>query len=175
MDFFCVSRFTIGTASAMSVGDMDNILVAVFEHESNAREASRALEALADADTIRLNAGAIVSRTAGGGVTVIQAHRQAPEATLGATAIGVLVGMLAGPVGLAIGAATGLVAGGATDMFNLKVERDFLGDVERSLEPGKTALAAQIYEEETDPVNERMAALGGVVFRRELTEVTDEE
>jgi uncharacterized membrane protein len=57
----------------------------------------------------------------------------------------------------------------------LKVERDFLADVERALEPGKSAVVAQIYEEETGPVNERMAALGGVVFRRALTDVADEE
>jgi uncharacterized membrane protein len=154
---------------------MEKLLVAVFDNEMKAREASRALEALNDADSIGFNAGAIVTKTASGAVTVIQAHRPAPEGTLGATALGLLIGMLAGAVGLAIGAAGGLVAGGTADLFDLKVERDFLADVERSLEPGKAAVVAQIYEEQPGPVNERMAALGGVVFRRALTDAADEE
>jgi uncharacterized membrane protein len=154
---------------------METMLVAVFDEEAKAREALRALEALSEADTIRLNASAIVTKSAGGAITVSQTQRPAPEGTLGATAIGTLVGMLGGPVGLAVGAATGLVLGATTDVFDLNVERDFLADVERALEPGKSAVVAQIYEEETGPVNERMAALGGVVFRRALTDVADAE
>ena len=154
---------------------MEQMLVAVFDSESKALEASRALETLNDADQIGLNAGAVVSKSAGGAITVIQAHRPAPEGTLGATALGIMIGMLTGAVGLAIGAATGLTAGATADLFDLKVERDFLAKVERFLEPGKTAVVAQIYEEEPGPVNERMAALGGIVFRRELTDVADEE
>ena len=154
---------------------MDTMLVAVFDSESKAREAWQALEGLSEADTIRLNAGAIVTKSAGGAITVSGANRPAPEATLGGTAIGTLIGMLGGVVGLAVGAAAGLALGATTDVFDLKVERDFLADVERALEPGKSAVVAQIYEEETGPVNERMAALGGVVFRRALNDVTDDE
>ncbi len=154
---------------------METMLVAVFESEAKARDASRALEALAEADTIRLNAGAIVTKGAGGAITVSGAHRPAPEGTLGGTAVGTLIGMLGGVVGLAIGAATGLALGAATDVFDMKVARDFLAGVERSLEPGKSAVVAQIYEEDTGPVNERMAALEGIVFRRALGDVADEE
>ena len=48
------------------------------------------------------------------------------------------------------------------------------GSPEIYLEPGKSAVVAQIYEEQTAPVNQRMAALGGLVFRRELTDAADE-
>jgi len=154
---------------------MENILVVVFDTESLARGAWRALEALSEANIIGLNAGAIVTKGPAGAITVIRAHRPAPEGTLGATALGTIIGMLAGGVGLAIGAATGLVMGATADAWDTTVERDFLADVERALEPGKSAVVAQIYEEDTDPVNERMAALGGVVFRRALTDVADEE
>ncbi len=154
---------------------MENVLVAVFDSESLARDASRALEALSDANTIGLNAGAIITKSAGGAITVSGAHGPAPEGALGATAIGTLIGMLGGPVGLAISAATGLALGATADVFDAKVERDFLAEVERSLEPGKSAVVAQIYEEETGPVNENMGALGGVVFRRALTDIADQE
>src|SRR4029450_8014239 len=154
---------------------METMLVAVFDSGLKARNASHALDALNEADTIRLNASAIVTKSSGGAISVVKSHRPTPEGTLGGTALGTFIGMLTGGVGLAIGAATGLVLGAATDVFDKKVEREFLATVENALEPGDSAVVAQIYEEEPGPVNERMAALSGVVIRRPLTEVADEE
>ena len=151
------------------------MLVAVFDSESQARNAWQALEGLGEADAIGLNAGAIVTKSAGGAITVSGVHHPAPEATLGGTAIGMLIGMLGGVVGLAAGAAAGLALGARADVFDLKVQRDFLADVKRALEPGKSAVVAQIYEEETGPVSERMTALGGVVLRHALNDVADDE
>src|SRR4029450_11132902 len=118
---------------------METMLVAVFDEEAKAREASHALEALNEADTIRLNAGAIVTKSAGGAITVSQTQRPAPEGTLGPPAVRPLVRMLGGPIGLALGPATGLALGATTDVFDLKVERDFLADVERAVRPGQSA------------------------------------
>ncbi len=87
----------------------------------------------------------------------------------------VLVGVLAGGAGLAIGAAAGLVVGSMADMFYLKVGRDFLADVERTLQPGKTALVAQIDEEDPAAVDARLSGLHAVVFRRPVGDVTDDE
>jgi len=154
---------------------MNKVLVAVFGSEGNAHKALAALEALADLDSIRVNASAIVTKGASGAITVTRTEQRVPESTLGATAVGMLVGLLAGGVGLAVGAATGLVVGSIADMFYVKVGRDFLGDVERSLEQGKTALVAQIYEEDTGAVDERLADLGAVVFRRPVGEVVDQD
>ena len=151
------------------------MFVAVFDSEHQARDASRALDALHEADTIGLNASAIITKTKGGAITVVQARRIAPEGALGATALGTLIGMLAGPVGLAVGAATGLAIGATAHLFDTQVERGFLAEVERALEPGRSALVAQIYEKVTGPVNERIAALGGRVFRRALSDVADEQ
>jgi uncharacterized membrane protein len=152
---------------------MNKVLVAVFDSEDKARTALAAVEALADADTIRLNASAIVSKSPGGAITVNRTEEPMPESTLGATAVGVLIGMLAGGVGLAIGATAGLVVGGLADTFYLEVGRGFLADVERTLAPGKTALVAQIYEEDGDAVDKRIAEIGGVVFRQPVGDVTD--
>jgi uncharacterized membrane protein len=86
-----------------------------------------------------------------------------------------LIGMLAGGLGVAVGAATGLIVGTMADAFYLKVGRDFLADVERTLAPGKTALVAQIYEEDTAAVDARLSELGAVVFRRPVGDVADDE
>src|SRR5690348_7058696 len=109
---------------------MNKVLVAVFDAESKARSAVRALETLADADMIRVNASAIVTKGPGAAITVSRTEEPAPESALGATAVGMLIGMLAGGVGLAVGATTGLLVGSIADAFYLKVGRDFLADVE---------------------------------------------
>ena len=80
-------------------------------------------------------------------------HRPAPEGKLGGTTLGVFIGVLAsavgavGAVGLAIAAAAGLAAGAGADLFRRMVDRGFLSDVERALDPGTSAVVAQIYEE----------------------------
>jgi uncharacterized membrane protein len=59
-------------------------------------------------------------------------------------ALDTFIGMLTGGVGLAIGAATGFALGATTDVFDKKLERDFLANVESALEPGDSAVFAQI-------------------------------
>jgi hypothetical protein len=61
------------------------------------------------------------------------------------------------------------------DLANAGVGEDFLNEVGRSLLPGKAAVVADVGEEWTMPVDTRMEALGGVVFRRTNMEVVDEQ
>ena len=81
--------------------------------------------------------------------------------------------MLGGPVGMAVGAAAGFVLGGATDVARSRVERHFAAEVERALEPGHSAVVAEIDEESTNAVDERMEALGGHVMRQAFSDVAD--
>ena|SRR5579871_3932520 len=150
---------------------MDKVLVAVLDNERKARAALAALEALADAGAIRLNENAVVSKSPDGAITVNHAEERTPESALGATAIGVLIGMLAGGVGLAVGAAAGLFVGSIADMFYLDVGRRFLADVEQALEPGKAALVAQVWEEDTAPVDGRIRGIGGIVLRLPVSDI----
>jgi hypothetical protein len=78
---------------------------------------------------------------------------------------------LGGPVGLAIGATAGLAVGGATDLHNARIGDDFIDDVTKALTPNKVAVVAEIDEDWTTPVDTRMEAIGGTVFRRALSEV----
>jgi len=59
------------------------------------------------------------------------------------------------------------------DLGHLTVGEDFLSEVENSLLPGKAAVVAEVWEEWTTPVDSRMEALGGVVFRRTSDDVLD--
>jgi hypothetical protein len=86
---------------------------------------------------------------------------------------GGLLGILGGPVGMAVGAAAGTVAGSIYDVAALGVGEDFVNEVSLNLTPGRVAVVAEINEEWVTPLDTRMDALGGVVFRRARGEFID--
>jgi uncharacterized membrane protein len=152
---------------------MDKYLVVGFENELKAYEGSRALQDLQNEGSINLYAKAVIARDASGKVTVKQEGDSGPVGTAVGLLTGSLVGMLGGPVGLAVGATAGMYGGMIYDLANLGVGEDFLAEVAQYLQPGKAAVVAEVWEEWTLPVNTRMEAMGGVVFRRSRNEVLD--
>jgi hypothetical protein len=64
-----------------------------------------------------------------------------------------------------------MVAGAGADFDNARIGEDFLEDVTKALTPTKVAVVAEIEEDWTTPVDTRMEAIGGTVFRRALSEV----
>jgi len=155
--------------------DMQRMVVVIFDTDDQAYEASRALNELADDNFIAVNADGVVTKDPDGTTRVVETQVLAPEGTMGGSALGGLIGLIGGPAGLAIGATAGFILGAGTDVARARVGRDFVRDVQNELEPGKSALVAQIDEESTEFVDARMDALGGVVFRRALSDVTDNE
>ena len=97
----------------------------------------------------------------------------------GATAVGMmtgaLVGLLAGPEGMVIGAAAGSMMGASADLINLGVGADFLDEVGEHLSPGMVAVVAEMEETWVTPVDTRMEALGGTVYRRYRWDVEDDQ
>ena len=94
---------------------------------------------------------------------------------MGGTAVGSLLGLLGGPVGLAIGAAGGLLVGATADYAKRRVTADFAQHVANELTPGRTAIVAEVDEEETEAANARLQALGATVLRRDLSDLADQE
>jgi uncharacterized membrane protein len=154
---------------------MERMLVVVFDSENKAYEASRALRRLEDESVIAVYADGVITKDRYGATTLVKTHRVAPQGKMGGTAVGSLLGLLGGPVGLALGATSGFVLGATTDFARARVARDFVTDVAHALVPGEAALVAEIDEESTGPVDARLATLGGVVFRRALSDVSDLE
>jgi len=152
---------------------MDKMLVVVFDSELKAYEGSRALQELQNEGSINLYAKAVIARDASGKVEVKQAGDMGPVGTAVGLLTGSLIGLIVGPVGLAIGAYAGTVGGLVYDLANAGVGEDFLNEVGQSLQPGKSAVVAEVWEEWTMPVDNRMEALGGVVFRRTRGDVLD--
>src|SRR5215471_16226686 len=150
---------------------MDRMLVVVFDNESKAYEGKKALVQLDKEGSIGVYGYAVLAKNADGSATVKQGDDVGPIGSLVGTSLGSLVGVLAGPAGLAVGASAGLLAGGAFDVNNIGVGADFIDDVAKVLLPNRVAVIAEIDEDWTTPVDTRMEAIGGAVFRRALSEV----
>ena len=150
---------------------MDRMLVVVFDNETKAYEGKRALMQLDGEGSISVYAYAVITKHPDGTTTVKKEDDYGPIGTLLGTSFGSLIGLLGGPVGLAIGAATGVLSGAAVDLNHARIGDDFVDDVSKALVPNKVAVVAEIEEDWTTPVDTRMEAIGGIVFRRALSDV----
>jgi uncharacterized membrane protein len=150
---------------------MERLLVVVFDAESKAYEARKVLRELDKEDVITVFDEAVVVRNADGSALIREIDGPTPVRTLAGSVVGALVGLLGGPVGAGLGTAVGFAAGAAMDLSRARICEDFVEDVREKLTPEKFALVAEIGEDSTTPIDTRMEALGGTVFRRALKEV----
>lgn len=157
---------------------MERMLVVVFDSQSGAYEGCRALQQLDFEGEIAIEAMAVVYKGMDGKLSVRDAADAGPGGTatgaLAGTALGALIVALGGPTGVILGgAATGTIIGGIVDLNHAGVGMDFVGEAGQALEPGTSAVVADVLEEWVTPVDTRMAQLGGMVFRRSRVEVED--
>lgn len=152
---------------------MDRMLVVVFDSESKAYEGKKALLQLDSEGSISVYGYAVLAKHADGTASVKQGDDAGPLGSLIGTSLGSLIGLLGGPVGVAVGATAGLAVGGVADLDNARIGDDFIEDVTKVLSPNTVAVVAEIEEDWTTPVDARMEAIGGSVFRRALSEVRE--
>lgn len=154
---------------------MNKMLIAVFETEPKAYEGLNALKGLHRDGDITLYAAAVINKDQNGQIHVKESAGQGPIGTGVGLFTGSLIGLLAGPVGLAIGAFTGTMAGLLYDVNVDEVNTTFADDVSEALSKGKTAVICEIDETWTVPVDTKLEALDGLVFRRFRYEVEEEQ
>jgi len=154
---------------------VEKIVVIVFDSESAARQGVRALYELEDDARIVLYELAAIRRNEDGTMTRLREDSDfpAPSGTLAGAAIGSLIGLLAGGIGFAAGAGIGALIGLIRDVHTASVDTEFLTDVSSALAPGKFAVAADIREERVTPLDRRMEATGGIIFR--APKIADDE
>jgi len=150
---------------------MDRMLVVVFGNEIKAQEGKKALLQLDNEGSISVYGYAVVAKNTDGTASIKEGDDSGPLGTLAGSSLGALIGALFGPVGLAVGATAGFASGVATDLTNAGVAEDFIDDVSKDLLPSSVAVVAEIEEDWTTPVDIRMEAIGGIVFRRTLSDV----
>jgi uncharacterized membrane protein len=154
---------------------MDRMLVVVFDNESKAYEAQKALLELDSEGSVSVYSYAVLAKNADGTATIKNSDDTGPLGTLAATSLGALIGVLGGPVGMAVGGAAGALSGATVDVDKARVGNDFINDVSKVLLPNRVALVAEVEEEWITPVDTRMEKLGGTVLRRAVSDVRDEQ
>lgn len=150
---------------------MNRILVVVFENESKADEGLKVLEELDLQGSITVYRHAVVLKNADGTIAVRQWDDLGPFGRVLGTTLGIFLGALGGLGGVAAAATMGLAAGSLTDLKNTRIGEDFIEDVAKALVPKRAAVVADIGETSTDVVDTRMESIGGITFRRTLSEV----
>jgi len=154
---------------------MDKMLVAVFDSETKAYEGSRILRELDAQGILTLYAIAMIANWSEGEKRVAEVHLHndnQQKLLIRAKYFGEAVkmdkqGRVLIPV--AVGFSTGVIA----DLNNASIGDDFIDDVTRLLLHGRVAVVAEVDEDLTTPVDIRMETIGGMVFRRALSDVKD--
>lgn len=154
---------------------MNKMLVAVFDNENKAFEGLSALNELHMNGDITLYATAVVSKNEKAELKIKTAADQGPVGTATGLLSGSLIGLLGGPVGVAVGAMTGTIAGLFFDVSTDDINTTFVDEVSTALKNGTTAVIAEIDESWTIPVDTRLEALNGIVFRRLRDEVAEDQ
>lgn len=154
---------------------MTKMLVAVFDTEPAAFEGQSALKELHAAGDITLYATAVIVKDAAGTVSVKQAADEGPIGTSLGLLTGSMIGLLAGPIGVAVGASTGALTGLLIDLGESGIGLDFVDEVSKTLSPGKVAVIAEVEETWVTPVDTKLGQLGGIVFRRQRSEVIEDQ
>jgi uncharacterized membrane protein len=144
---------------------MDKLVAVIFGDEKTAYAGTRSLSEMNAEGSIEVAAVCVVKKDADGTVSTKQVSEEFPIRTLAGTALGSVVGVLGGPVGLAAGAIVGTWAGIFGDLYSAGVDAEFVSDVSAALTPGKCAVLAEVEEEWVTPLDTRMEALGGIVYR----------
>jgi uncharacterized membrane protein len=160
---------------------MTNLIISTFKEEAQAIEASQKLNELETIGDITIYERVILKRNADGETVVLQNDTTAGEGltTISGMAVGTLIGAIAGPVGMVAGMFAGTVTGAAAEADNFGFAEDFVSGAADRLQPGMTAVIAEI--EESDPVfvDSSLTPLGATLTRSdvdyEYTKHSDEE
>lgn len=153
---------------------MNKVIFVGFDTEAKAYAGARALRDMHKEGTLTIYNEAVVVKEGDGRVVVREHPEGEPFATVGGMLTGGLIGLLGGPIGAAMGMGTGTLIGAAFDLTREGIDRDFVDDVAAELvEPGKSAVIAEIDENWQAPLDTQMEALGGTVIRRTPTEIED--
>ena len=153
---------------------MDKIVAVVFKDEKAAYQGVRAFSEMNAEGSVDVAVVCVIKKESDGTVSTKEVADGFPIGTFAGTALGSMVGLLGGPVGFAVGATTGAFAGMIGDLYSVGVDEEFVADVAAALMPGKCAVVAEVEEEWVTPLDTRMEALGGVVYRTLRSTVEEE-
>lgn len=159
---------------------MNNYIAVVFDSDEKAYAGLHALWNLDNAGEVTVHGAAVIHRDRFGHIDVATKQTDVGMRTIVGAGIGALIGALAGPVGSAvagtaagIGAGTGALAGFAGDAIKAGTHDEAAYESSFVLNPGQSAVIAEVAEEWGTPIDAAMKGLGGRIYRRSQGAVRD--
>jgi len=151
-----------------------NVVVVTFADDDKAYEALSDLKQLGS-DQVKVIAASVVTRGEDGHVEV---KDQFGGDSLAGTAtgglVGLIIGILGGPLGVLLGGATGVLLGSLWDLDDQDESDSALGEVSKTVKPGRLTVLAEVEEQSPDIVDGAMQKVSGTVTRRPVYEIESE-
>ncbi len=152
-----------------------NVISVSFDPDNNAYAALTALKELDSQERLKVEAAAVIERGDDGRIVVKDSVDSGEFAgTASGGLLGLMIGIIGGPLGVLVGGTYGLMAGSLIDLDATEQSESALGQMAASVEPGHTALVAQVIEQSPDVIDSAMEGLGGTVLRRSTDDVEAE-
>jgi len=153
---------------------MTSLIVASFTNEEQAIAASHKLTELESFGDISVFERVIVRKNPNGEPTILQSDTSEGVRTVSGMTIGSLLGAFAGPVGLMIGMASGTLAGAALESDHFSFAEDFGSKAIKQLQPGSTAIIAEVDEDSPVFIDSALTPLGANISRSDVDYQYDE-
>jgi uncharacterized membrane protein len=145
---------------------MNELIVVAFDHLEDARKTMKALREIEGQGRVRFEDTAIIERDKDGTAHV---RNEISGTTETATLIGALLGgavtWIFPLAGIVIGGALGAAIGAA---LGTGVSRDFVEDVKKTLEPGRSALFLVVKEADADALLAALRQFHGDIIQTTL-------
>lgn len=174
---------------------MEKFIAVVFDNDDAAFKGETALRNLHETGELAVYSAAVIGKDLDGKVEVKKFDDEGPLGTVMGLLLGGMVGVLAGPVavasgaaiagsaaaasaaasGMAVGSMTGGVFGIYRDLWVAGIDSAMLDEVSIELHPGKSCLVASVDEVWTSPLDVKMGAAGGTVFRKPRVDAIDDQ
>jgi uncharacterized membrane protein len=150
----------------------DNVVVVRFAEPSRAYEALSVLKRLGDAGDLDVRSAVLLERSADGGYSIPEGADNAAGFFMASGGlIGMLVGVLGGPLGVLLGGSLGALTGGSVEIGRAGDQDVALEGISKQIEPGSTALVAEVTEYTPTLLDTAMDGVAGTVSRRPASDV----
>lgn len=153
---------------------MENILIYIVDATAKSIAVNHTLADLDRNSDIRIYESITIRKADQGGFDVLKdATEEGGWKTIGGGAIGALIGIVGGPIGVMLGGITGTFIGATMDTEEYVVSKDFIDQVNSSLQVGEIAVIAVLDETSPDFVNTALQPYEGRSFRTTVDEAYD--
>lgn len=154
----------------------NNVVVALFEVESEAYQALAQIRQYPGGETSYVPAAALVKKENGVLHTLDgfdTGANTADDTALGGL-VGALFGVLGGPVGVLLGGAYGALIGSVLDTDDALMNASMLEQIMAKMEEGEVAIIALAYEENEEVLDQRLAGFKTTIARFDAATVAEE-